>query len=79
MTEKQYKKASKVVFISIAIIFGYIAVTLIAWHFSYANTSNWKMTLQLVTAILVIIASAVAHLYVEQREALGFPLLKNKG
>ena len=40
MTEKQYKKASKVVFISIAIIFGYIAVTLIAWHFSDANTSN---------------------------------------
>ncbi len=25
------------------------------------------------------LASAVAHLYVEQREALGFPLLKNKG
>lgn len=61
MTEKQYKKASKVVFISIAIIFGYIAVTLIAWHFSYANTSNWKMMLQLVTALLVIVVSAVAH------------------
>ena len=31
MTEQQYKRASKVVYSIIVIVFGYIAVTMVAW------------------------------------------------
>lgn len=61
MTEEQYKKASKVVFISISVIFGYVALTMIAWFFAHKDASTWKTLLQLVTAVLVIIVSAIAH------------------
>lgn len=61
MTEQQYKRASKVVFTVIAIVFGYVAITMVAWLATNKDASSWKTILQMIVALLVIAVSAFAH------------------
>ena len=61
MTEQQYKRASKVVFTVIAIVFGYVALSMLAWLAANKNASSWRTMLQMIAAILVIVVSAIAH------------------
>lgn len=61
MTEQQYKRASKVVFTVIAIVFGYVALSMLAWLATNKNASSWRTMLQMIAAILVIVVSAIAH------------------
>ena len=62
MTEEQYKKASKVVFTVSAIIFGYVAISMVAWLATTEGTSVGRTMLQMITAILVIVVSAIAYI-----------------
>lgn len=61
MTEKQYRKASKVVFTAVAIIFGYIALTMGAWLIRVKDASIASAAIQASVSIVVIVLSAVAH------------------
>ena len=62
MTEEQYKKASKVVFTVSAIIFGYVAISMVAWLATTEGASVGRTMLQMITAILVIVVSAIAYI-----------------
>lgn len=62
MTEEQYKRASKVVFTVSAIIFGYVAISMVAWLATTEGTSVGRTMLQMITAILVIVVSAIAYI-----------------
>lgn len=61
MTEQQYKRASKVVYSIIVIVFGYIAVTMVAWLQSTKDAILWKTAVQMIAAILAIIVSSIAY------------------
>lgn len=61
MTEQQYKKANKVVFSINVIVFGYIAVTMVAWLQSTKDAILWKTAVQAIASILVVIISAIAY------------------
>lgn len=61
MTEQQYKKANKVVFITNVIVFGYIAVTMVAWLQSNKDAILWKTAVQAAASILVVVLSVIAY------------------
>ncbi len=61
MSEQQYKRASKVVYSIIVIVFGYIAVTMVAWLQSTKDAILWKTAIQMIAAILAIIVSSIAY------------------
>lgn len=50
MSEQQYKRASKVVYSIIVIVFGYIAVTMVAWLQSTKDAILWKTAVQMIAA-----------------------------
>jgi len=59
MTEEQYKRANGAVFPIILIIFGYIALSMVAWAASKGAT--WRTWVQLVVSVFVILISAGAY------------------
>lgn len=61
MTEQQYKKANKMVFITNVIVFGYIAVTMVAWLQSNKDAILWKTAVQAAASILVVVLSVIAY------------------
>ena len=54
MTEQQYKRASKKVFLVVAIVYGYVILTMLAYLGANKDASVGKTILQLITAAAVI-------------------------
>lgn len=61
MTEQQYRRASKKVFLVIVITYGYVALTMLAYLATNKDATAWKAIVQLVTAVAVIAVSAFGH------------------
>ena len=61
MTEQQYKRASKKVFLVVAIVYGYVILTMLAYLGANKDASVGKTILQLITAAAVIAVSAFAN------------------
>lgn len=61
MTEQQYKRASKKVFLVVAIVYGYVILTMLAYLAANKDASVGKTILQLITAAAVIAVSAFAN------------------
>ena len=63
MTEQQYKRASKKVFLVVAIVYGYVILTMLAYLGANNDASVGKTILQLITAAAVIAVSAFANVW----------------
>ena len=61
MTEQQYKRASKKVFLVVAIVYGYVILTMLAYLAANRDANMGKTILQLVVSVAVIAVSAFAH------------------
>ena len=60
MTEQQYKRASKKVFLVVAIVYGYVVLTMLAYLGANKDASVGRAVLQLVISVAVIAFSAFA-------------------
>ena len=61
MTEQQYKRASKKVFLVVAIVYGYVVLTMLAYLGANKDASVGRAVLQLVISVAVIAFSAFAN------------------
>lgn len=61
MTEQQYKRASKKVFLVVAIVYGYVVLTMLAYIGANKDASVGRAVLQLVISVAVIAFSAFAN------------------
>lgn len=61
MTKEQYRKANSVVFKVVAIILGYLCITLVLFFLASASNATWKSWLQLVTYIVALIVAIVGY------------------
>lgn len=62
MTEKQYQRANRMVLSTVLIVFGYIAITVLAaYEVSKGYNAN-KIIIQFITAVLVMVVSVIAYI-----------------
>ena len=62
MTEEQYRRASKKVFLVVTIVYAYIGLTMLAYMTANKDANVGKSVVQLVVALAVIAIAAFGHL-----------------
>lgn len=73
MTEEQYKRANGAVFPVIAVILGYIGVSMIMW--ANTNVATWNTWLQLIAAVIGLIVATVAFITCRTKKSCGVILM----
>lgn len=61
MTEDQYHRANKMVLATVLIVFGYIAITVLAALLSSKGEHAGKIIIQFITAVVVIVVSVSTY------------------
>ena len=62
MTENQYQRANKMVLSTVLIVFGYIALTVLAAIGISKGQHVGKMIVEVITAVVVIMVSVIAYI-----------------
>ena len=62
MTENQYQRANKMVLSTVLIVFGYIALTVLAAIGISKGQHAGKMIVEVITAVVVIMVSVIAYI-----------------
>ncbi|MCH5248786.1 MAG: chemotaxis protein [Lachnospiraceae bacterium] len=73
MTEEQYKRANSAVFPGIAVILGYIAISMIL--FAISSGATWKTWLQFVSATIGLIISIIAYVTAKRTKKCGIVMM----